>query len=329
MAPSRLSLPPFPKEADLFDLKPRSNPSLIKRIPNEPCLPLDEASVNDFLSQELNTPILNKLYSNLWIITRKSGAHIDILSEHFVKQRSIIIVENPRLHLIWCENIVYLKPIPHCLLSHNFWETYLVPQRASQDSGSYSSDELSANCLLALGFLRSYAHLIRYESDFIIAQEAHLLPSATTFTAFQIFIHSFLTIPDDLVAVRYHFGQIRLSRLNYLVRILQPSEGFSWYYHKPYWKTGQFVKHYAAPIIFIFAPLSLILSAMQVVLAAPGDDAWRVLASVSWGFSVAVIVLITGLAVLAVTIVLGFLINQGLFSLRTHRGKEKKEDDEM
>lgn len=49
-----------------------------------------------------------------------------------------------------------------------------------------------------------------------------------------------------------------------------------------------------APFVFVFATLSVLLSAMQVVLAARTGalgGSWTAFVDVSWGFSVAVIVM--------------------------------------
>ena len=74
----------------------------------------------------------------------------------------------------------------------------------------------------ALGFLRSYAFLIRHPSDLKIAREVGLIPdleSTTpnpspqiTWTTWAIFISHFQSIPDSAVSKRYHFGHLRLGR---------------------------------------------------------------------------------------------------------------------
>ena len=91
-----------------------------------------------------------------------------------------------------------------------------------------------------------------------------------------------------------------MTRLNWAVRLFQPPackrKGKGWldrlYYHQMHWHTNQFVEEYFAPFVFIFATLSVVLSAMQVVLAARTgvlSDSWVAFAKVSWGFGVAVI----------------------------------------
>jgi len=260
------------------------------------------------LDKELSCAVLDELYPNLDFVARKSSDHIDPIHKHLQKGRKIVLTEDPNLHLVWNYGAVYIKPLPHCLLSYSFWNKNLAP----------GSEHRSK----ALGFMRSYERLIRYPSDFELAKEAQLIPSSSsppslqpgqqpgqqsqqqskeelTYTAFAAFIRCFSSIKDASVSPRWHFGQIRLSRLNWAVRILQPKaareKGFlhRLFYEEQFWQTGQFLIQFAAPLLFLFAALSLILSAMQVVLAAKsGDDegSWRVFGEVSAWFAVLVIV---------------------------------------
>jgi hypothetical protein len=58
-----------------------------------------------------------------------------------------------------------------------------------------------------------------------------------------------------------------------IVHIIYPAwtdQPVPWDYQEQIWKTGQYLQEYAAPLIFIFGILSLILSSMQVLLAARG-----------------------------------------------------------
>jgi len=265
--------------------------------------------------------VLDELYPNLDFVARKSSLHIDPIHKHLQKCRKIIITEDPKLHLIWNYGIVYLKPLPHYLLSHSFWNEHLGP-------GSPHRGE-------ALGFVRSYARLIRHHSDFVLGQEARLIPLSSpssdlspsahlqppeptgelTYTAFSTFLRHFSDIPDADVSPRWRFGQLRLSRLNWAVRVFQPKTSTEQgllhriYYEQQHWQTGQFLNEFAATFLFLFATLSLILSGMQVVLAAESNERgknWHVFADVSAWFSVAIIIIIAvlfvGLGAIAVVV---------------------------
>ncbi|KAK4033240.1 hypothetical protein C8A01DRAFT_50135 [Parachaetomium inaequale] len=249
----------------------------------------------DRLGDELSYAVLDELYPNLDFVARKSNSNIEPIHKHLQKGRKINY------------GTVYIKPLPHYLLSYSFWEQNLT------DGSEHRSK--------ALGFMRSYERLIRYPSDFELAKEAKLIPSSSSppssqsgqqqqhqstedlsYTIFAAFIRYFSNIADANVSRRWHFGQVRLSRLHWAMRILQPSaarkKGFlhRLFYEEQFWQTGQFLNEFAAPLFFVFAALSLILSAMQVVLAAKagdgGGEGWRVFGEVSAWVAVVVIILL-------------------------------------
>jgi hypothetical protein len=301
-------------------------------VPNEPCLDISELSVNEFLRRELSCNVLDELYPHLHLIATKSSAHIAPLYKQIVNGRSILIAERPSLHLIWHYNVIFVKPIPHCLLNAEFWARYLHPPVTSVNGGYCSPSTLSPNCRAALGFLRTYAYLIRHESDFRIAKSSHLLPDNVSYREFQLFIQPFRRIPDEAVTCRYHYGQLRLTRLNWAVRIFQPASlkktifGFSWSYQNLYLQTGQFLERFGAPLLFLFAGLTIILSSMQVVLAARPEGSSSVFATVSWGFSVAVIIFIVMLSVLAGIFLGGLYSSQLLYGIRVQRAERENEE---
>jgi hypothetical protein len=43
-----------------------------------------------------------------------------------MKRREIVVTEDPRLHLVWIYDRVFIKPLPKYLLSHDFWQIYLL-----------------------------------------------------------------------------------------------------------------------------------------------------------------------------------------------------------
>lgn len=285
------------------------------------------ATVQDFLQRELDTPILNEVYPHLSLVAKKAGDHIDPLHRQRIQRRNIVIAEDPALHLVWYYDTLYLKPIPQCLYNYAFWEEYLLLPTSKYPGTSQTSDACSSShiCRTALGYLRSYSFLIWHESDYLIAQRADLIPKDITYQDFRRFILPFRSIPDEYVSPRYHFGQLRLTRLNYAVRLLRPSTmggTIFAYYHGRYWQTGDYLRRFGTPLLFFFAAFSVVLSAMQVFLAALGQDAWAPFVRVSWGFSVAVIILITSLAASTVLGVVGLLVTQAQFALRM-RHKEK------
>lgn len=299
-----------------------------------------EVLVSEFLGNELRCPVLEELYPHLWLVAKKCGSHIDSLHEQVMKQRVLTVTEKSSLHMIWYYSIIYLKPMPRCLLNYNFWNTYLSPQRQQRSqqlqeqsqAQRYEIDSLSTICRTALGFLRSYGFLIRYESDFLLAQQANLIPKHLTYTKFQLFIDSFRHLSDEAVAPRYHYGQIRLTRLNYAVRIFRPASTahcLPWHYHEVYWQTGSYIERALAFLLFIFASLSLVLSAMQVMLAARGQGPWQEFSRASWGFAVAVIIFNVAFVVLMVGVVMAVLLNQFLFAVSMKRKGKNADSGEF
>lgn len=88
-------------------------------------------------------------------------------------------------------------------------------------------------------------------------------------------------VSDDVVSPRYRFGQLRLTRLNLWAKAALGR----WKFYKVSWQyADQFARLYA-PLLFVFAIVSIALSAFQVgAQAAPQWDAFA--AAASW-FSVA------------------------------------------
>ena len=73
----------------------------------------------------------------------------------------------------------------------------------------------------ALGFLRTYYYLIQHELDFEIARnKTRLLPPDITSTDFCAFSKDFVDISDDIVSERYHYKELRLTRLNLYTKLI-------------------------------------------------------------------------------------------------------------
>ncbi|ORY72156.1 uncharacterized protein BCR38DRAFT_419092, partial [Pseudomassariella vexata] len=280
----------------------------IAHIPGDPAVNLLLNEVRDYLSNQLETPLLDELYDHLWLVARKSGQNIDALHRQRVKGRSIVPVEDPRLHLVWGGGKIYIKPIPVFLLNHDFWTMYLHP-RMGETSAPYSQGHSQASTSafdrsVALGFLRSYALLVPHRVDFMLAKESYLIPEDVDWLLWSSFIRHFRDLGDESVAKRYHYGQLRLSRLDWAVRIFRPQHTSTiWFYEIPQWSHTDFVARATLPLLFVFASVSLALSSMQVALSVPGDELWpqglsesgkRDMQRAFWMFSVVVVLLWVG-----------------------------------
>ena len=74
---------------------------------------------------------------------------------------------------------------------------------------------------------------------------------------------------------RYHYNQTRLSRLNLLIRfvpsLLSNARSSIRYYFAMHWYTVTYLKQFGGPGLFIFASVSLLLSATEVILSVPRE----------------------------------------------------------
>ncbi|RFU74218.1 hypothetical protein TARUN_8027 [Trichoderma arundinaceum] len=276
----------------------------INYLPGYPAVCSSPDEIYEHLARELETPLLDELYEKLWLVGRRAGHHIDALHAQKVKGRTIIPVEDPRLHLIWDHSKVYIKPIPILLLNHEVWETCLSPVRprsCEQNSvASFESATMAFHCSTAVGFLRSYSFLISHPLDLAIAQESYLIPQNIDWVQWSRFISHFRHVGDENVAGRYHYGQLRLSRLNWVVRVFRPMHAHNtWFYELPHWSISEFMVNFTLPIAFIFATISLVLSSMQVALSIPVDVLWfeepgnyqQAMGRAFWMFSIMVVLL--------------------------------------
>ena len=225
------------------------------------------------------------------------------------------MVENPQLHLVWFYDQIFIKPIPRYLLSYDFWQ-YLATQ----------PDVLPQS---VVGFLRTYSHLIRYESDYRIAirEEYSLIPdddggAPITWERFATFIEWFDKVADHRVNPRYHYGELRLTRLNFYTRIFLGKLTFHHIHSQ--WRT--FLGQAFAPLLSLFAVLTVILNAAQVELAAEqltvGSGHWIAFAKFSRSLSNMVLILSLGITV-AFGVTVAFLFAHDMWFARSVLKKNK------
>jgi hypothetical protein len=197
-------------------------PSTLKHLPGEPSVALNHQDIHDYITTELDTPVLDEIYPNVWFVGRKAFDNIDPLHRQKIKGRVIVPSEDSKLHMVWTEDIFFVKPIPLCLLNHAVWTRYLADSSMDDATSPTLRSWRSMDCLISIGFLRSYSLLIRHRSDYDIARSSSLIPGDFDWNQWSYFIHNFRALTDDRVAKRYHYGQLRLSRLNWAVRLFRP-----------------------------------------------------------------------------------------------------------
>ena len=231
----------------------------VRTVPGWPLLAWDnQRGVESLLENELLTPELDRMAPHLWMMSTQSSANVNALNRQIVKGRRVIVTEDLQLHLVWLQDRIYVKPLPKFLLSHAFWSEVLSPSPAIP---LRQCEFVRA----ALGFLRSYHHLIRHESDLHIAQrdDLRLIPKNVTWEQMSKFLAELKTIRDNDVSPRYVFGELRLSRLNFYGKFILRR----FHYERLNVQYSSYFRQYYAPLLFIFGLLALALNAMQVELA--------------------------------------------------------------
>lgn len=216
----------------------------------------DRPNVDACLASELLTTELDTMAPYMWMMTTQSSANINSLHRQIVKGRDLVVAEDPQLHLVWRQDRIFVKPIPKCLLMYDFWcDAFQGP------------DQLLLR-RAALGYLRTYRHLIRQESDLRIAQQDNLclVPEGITWKQISLFLADLETIDDDQVSPRYAFGELRLSRLNFYGKFILRR----FHYQRLHMWYGSYFGRFYGPLLFVFGLFALALGAFQVELAVEG-----------------------------------------------------------
>ena len=229
-------------------------------VPGWPLLNFnDHRGIMSLLERELLTPELDTMSPYMWMMSTQSSANINALNRQIVKGRKIVVTEDPQLHLVWLQDRIHIKPLPQCLLSYAFWNEVLL---SPAPQGMLSRPEFAK---AALGYLRSYRHLIRHESDLHIAQrdELRLVPKDLTWEQISRFLADLEVITDNVVSPRYLFGELRLGRLNFYGKFILRR----FHYERLHVQYGSYFGQFFAPLLFIFGLFSVALNALQVELA--------------------------------------------------------------
>ncbi|OTA62399.1 hypothetical protein K449DRAFT_382390 [Hypoxylon sp. EC38] len=278
-------------------------------LPGEPRVELTDPNIYEILQEELMTRSLNKLAPHFWLMTTQRSNNIRPLTEQLIQGRAIALTEMPGLHLVWVNGRVFVKPLPKYLLSYAFWKHYLVSAK-SPIQQVHREELLQA----ALGFLRSYAYLIQHESDFRLAtkeEKTRLIPEGVSYADFAAFIVRF-KVDDKFVSPRYQVGELRLARLNFWSKVLL----FKRSYYPVKWEYAAYFAQFYAPLLFAFAMFSLLMSAMQLVLAVrtvlEPSDSWLLFARAARGFALFT-VFIVAFVIASLLLVLVVLVGQEIY----------------
>ncbi|EAW13274.1 uncharacterized protein ACLA_017210 [Aspergillus clavatus NRRL 1] len=218
---------------------------------------LVQDDIQAFLNHDLDLSRVNKIHHLLWMAGRPMNARP--LQRQKMEGYEIVPTERADLHLLKFSTSLLIKPLPEYLLSHRFWTRYLCPSKTLHES--------------ACGLLLSYMWLVCTPLDLRLAQEHHLLPQEITWLAWRDLIASFYAHVDvnalDQVNPRYHFGELRLGRINTIYRVRFFLSHFIRGYLYGYNRYVVFYERNFAWMLMIFATFSLVLSAMQVAADVP------------------------------------------------------------
>ncbi|KAF5688788.1 ankyrin protein 3 [Fusarium circinatum] len=256
--------PPFAPEHALLRDEQSSYVPGFPRIPRH-----SRDQIRKLLTSEFCSDDLDRVSDKLWWMSKQDSTNIWPLHRQLLQGRSIIVTENPKLHLVWINDRVFIKPLPRFIGSHDFWREHLCSSNTSEDVRIRRA---------ALGYLRTYFYLIQHESDFRIAKDStlYLIPESISWEQFCDFTSDFDEILDKDVSLRYAYGQIRLTRLNFYAPIILHKS----YFQRVNFQYGQYFARFYAPILFAIGITSVTLSGLQVVasLETGGGANWQGLA---------------------------------------------------
>ncbi|KAK4233939.1 hypothetical protein C8A03DRAFT_47616 [Achaetomium macrosporum] len=269
------STPPFTLEAELVHWNASTPlPCIFMDTESEEIL-LVSNHVRVFLKEDLSFSRLDVVYGYLWWAGRQFPAR-----------------PLHHLHLVWCPRTrrIFLKPLPKYLLSHLCWASHVSIDR-----------DLDASAR---------------EHDWALAHDAGLIPAEVTWVAWRDFVESLVRSGgmsvNGLVGVhrRFHYGELRINRLDHIYRFIRPSNGrqlllgYGGLLSPSY--SDFFRKHFRW-IIVVFAFCTTVLSALQVGLATDILGSSKTLQGVSsW-------IVLFSLVVLGVTVVVISALHIALF----------------
>ena len=267
-------------------------------LPGMPRVKLDQDSFARDVAKELLTTDLNVLQPWLWLVATQKSSHIAALHDQIVRGRNIVITEKPGLHCVWNEDRVFIKPMPRWLMSHAWWR-FAKKSSEGLGLGPPGNCDWDAICRAALGFTRSYYYLVIHESDFDLAQHHKLIPRDITFEDFHNFIDTFGDIQDTSVSLRYTFGDLRLSRLNWLAK----SHLGRLHYLKVHRQYHTYFSRFYGPLLFIFGVFTVVLDAMQVTIgttnvAVDQGRGWNCVTNICRWFSITTILVVLSIILL-------------------------------
>lgn len=213
---------------------------------------LANSDINGFLKEDLDLSRLNRIHTHLWMCGRPMRARP--LHRYKMLGTEVLPTQQLDLHLLKFSNKIILKPLPEHYLSHSFWTSYLCADEALHKA--------------ACGFLLSWVWLVTSPVDLRLAHELYLLPPWVTWPWWKTLVTEFVASVDIFtlhqVNPRFHFGDLRLGRINSIYRIRHFRTHFIRGYLYGYNRYVVFFQRKFSWILIVFVFFSLVLAAMQV-----------------------------------------------------------------
>ncbi|KAK6501921.1 hypothetical protein TWF481_009740 [Arthrobotrys musiformis] len=280
---------PIPVTSRLLDGGPRRAGSLLRRFPTsypDGIGNLVPTTLNDdeVIIRELDLKRLDEIFDFLWVAGRPLPPRA--LHHQIFLGREIVLVEQIDLHLVWHKDRIFVKPLSEFLLDPRFWARFTCQEQGC-DPGVNGCRRWKI-WKAALGFLLSYASLIRHQSDLSIAKEKYLLPDAVKWEDWFDLTNNLLRTENIYTKVdrRFLYGELRLSRLNKIFLFKHPP-----YLHGylPSWnryRYEDFLQDNLNWLLSAAVVIGIALTAMQVGLATTYLENSNAFQAASYGFTV-------------------------------------------
>lgn len=241
-----------------------------------------KAPGSDELTKDLSVNELNDIYAFLPIAG--SLDNYSPLHHQLILNREIKATNQARLHMLWMRRVIYFKPLPSYLMNAAYVRDYVCHDRKLYP--------------LVMGFLLSYCKILKSPLDISVAHDSYLLPEDITWDKWELFRNEIISTfegRDDMLNMRYDYGELRIARLNMIYRLT----GRGVVYFTTHREYGTYFSEYFQLFITIFAFASTILQAMQVALSGDQyptsvDKAAYVISLITI-FGVAVSILLVGI----------------------------------
>ena len=249
----------------------------------------NEHSIQTYLEWELAVPRLNEIHGYLWLAGRPMKARP--LHRQAMLGRNLVTTEQVDLHMVRQETRIFVKPMPDFLLDYDFWKDHICRDTSLYECGC--------------GFLLSYVWLVCSKSDLRMAQDAGLLGPEINWEKWASFTRALLRTIDiqtlEKVNRRYHYGELRLSRLNWIYRLTSKNRSHVTLirgYMYGYTRYSDIVRRNFAWVLVAFVYITIVLTAMQVGLATDRLGQSDMFQNASYGFTVFAI--LTPLIIIAI-----------------------------